>query len=506
MPFSSFQNFQSFLTRSKLVEQQQLQDCVTRIQAIGPSIDALIGELEQRHYLTPYQASKLKKREADGLRLGPYKLLYRNASGSFARVFRGCSVHDGTMVGIKVLRQRWAEDPRSVNLFRREGELGKKLKHKNIVPIYEVSTDEGQHYIAMEFVEGGNFRELLKSRGKFTVSEASRYVLDMAEGLEYALSLGLTHRDLKLTNVLLSAQGLAKLVDFGLAGQDKSLATMEEEVDRAIEYATLERSTNAPDNDPRSDLYFLGAIYYELLTGVAPYPPTKSREDRKQPSRYRNIRPIRQVNPTIPPAVMAIVDQLMHINPHERYQSPTEVIRDLKTIVGARGDDAPSSVREVGMVSDVFEDDIPSSVVSVPIPSANGTSGGKGSGPGTVLCVESRVKQQDSLRQYFGKHGYRVLMLGDSMRAVSRIASQPPDGVVVMADSLGEGAEATKAFEKIAETCRRIKAPIVLVLSKSHREMKGEFTSTSTSRVLSDRQVTLRDIRNALEELRAAAQ
>ncbi len=492
MSFTSLQNFQSFLIGQKLVEPQQMQDCVARMQSRGQSIDALIGELEQRHYLTPYQASKLKKRETDGLRLGPYKLLYRNASGSFARVFRGCTVEDGRMVGIKVLRQRWAEDPRTVNLFRREGELGKRLKHKNIVPIYEVGSDGNQHYLSMEFVEGGNFRELLKSRHKFSVAEASKYVLDMAEGLEYALKLGLTHRDLKLTNVLLSSQGVAKLVDFGLAGQDASLSTMEEEVDRAVEYATLERSTNAPNNDPRSDLYFLGAIFYELLTGVAPYAPSKSREDRKQPSRYRNIRPIRQVDPSVPPAVMAIVEQLMQINPNERYQSPTEVIRDLQTIVGARGEaDAARTESPDAAAQDLDE----------ALPAANGAK----SALPTMLCVENRPKQQDSLREYFSKHGYRVILLRDVLRAIPRIETDPPVGLILMADSLGEGDEASKAYEKVAACCRKAGTPVVLVLSKKHREMKDRFANTSSTRVLTDKHVTLRTIRNSLEELRANA-
>lgn len=498
MPFSSLHNFQSFLTRSKLIEAAQLQECVARIQAGGPSIDALIREIEQRHYLTPYQVSKLKKRETDGLRLGPYKLLYRNASGSFARVFRGVSVEDGQMIGIKVLRQRWAEDPRTVNLFRREGELGKRLQHKNIVPIYEVGSDGGQHYLSMEFIEGGNFRELLKSRHKFSVAEASRYALDIAEGLEYALKLGLTHRDLKLTNVLLSAQGVAKLVDFGLAGQDAGLSTMEEEVDRAVEYAALERSTNAPNNDPRSDLYFLGAIYYELLTGVSPYAPSKSREDRKQPIRYRNIRPIRQVDPAIPPAVMAIVDQLLQINPHERYQTPTEVIRDLQTIVGVRtevsgprgestrGESTPSESASPAPASDV---DLPAALV-------------KGMQP-TVLCVENRTQQQDSLREYFSKHGYRVLLLRDVQRAMTRITSDPPQGLILMAEALGDGDEASHAYEKIAAACRESGTPIVLVLSKKHRGLKERFADTSTTRVLSDKHVTLRTIRQTLETLRS---
>lgn len=489
MSFTSLQNFQDYLIGQKLVDPPQLQDCLARVQSKGRSIEALIDELEQRHYLTPYQVSKLKKRETDGLRLGPYKVLYRNASGSFARVFRGCTVDDGKMVGIKLLRQRWAEDPRTVNLFRREGELGKRLKHKNIVPIYEVGSDGNQHYLSMEFVEGGNFRELLKSRQKFSVAEASKYVLDMAEGLEYALKLGLTHRDLKLTNVLLSSQGVAKLVDFGLAGQDASLSTMEEEIDRAVEYATLERSTNAPDNDPRSDLYFLGAIYYELLTGVAPYEPSKSRGDRKQPSRYSNIRPIRQIDPSIPPAVMAIVEQLMQVNPNERYQSATELIRDLQTIVGARTESTSTRAETSAGAPDSEE----------ALPVANGAK----SAQPTVLCVENRLKQQDSLREYFTKHGYRVLLLRDVQRAISRIETVSPQGLILMADSLGEGDDASRAYERVTSCCRKSGTPVVLVLSKKHREMKDRFVNTSSTRVLTDKHVTLRTIRSSLEELRS---
>lgn len=477
MSFSTLAELQSFLLQWKIVEPLQLQECLAAIQVRAPGIDSLIAELERRHLLTPYQVSKLKKRETDGLRLGPYKLLYRNASGSFARVFRGVSVEDGRMVGIKMLRQRWAEDPRTVSLFRREGELGKKLKHKNIVPIYEVGSDGNQHYITMEFVEGGNFRELLKSRGKFTPEEATRYAMDIAEGLEYALKLGVTHRDLKLTNVLLSSQGVAKLVDFGLAGQDASLSALEEEVDRAVEYATLERSTNAPDNDPRSDLYFLGAIFYELLTGIAPYPPTRDINERKQASRYRHIRSLRQVDPSLPPAIVAIVNRLIDIHPHSRYQTPTDVITDLRAIVGERAalqDSGPMPMQ--------------------PVESSANTP--------TLLCVEDRMKQQDSLREYFNKHGYRVLLLRDIERAIKRLQTDPPQGLVLMADSLGDDEEATSAYAKAVACCRRSGTALVLVLAKKHHNVKEQFVETPLSRVLSSHPVTLRNIRTALEELR----
>jgi len=477
MPLSNLLDFQTYLLKSKLVDPNPLDECLA---ASGhTSVEALVGELERRHLLTPYQAAKLKKGETEGLRLGPYKLLYRNASGSFARVFRGCSVDDGRMVGIKVLRQRWAEDPRTVNLFRREGELGKRLKHKNIVPIYDVGSDGNQHYLTMEFVEGGNLRELMKVRGKFTPEEAARYVLDIAEGLEYALRLGLTHRDLKLTNVLLSAQGVAKLVDFGLAGQDAELAAQEEEIDRAVEYATLERSTNAPENDPRSDLYFLGAIFYELLTGVPPYPPTKSVAERKQSSRYRQIRPIRQIDPTLPAEIVSIVQRLLEIHPQSRYQTPTELANDLRAIVGDRPNAEPA--------------EMPPAAAPAPATPA-------------ILCVENRLKQQDSLREYFTKHGYRVLLLRDIERAIKRLESDPPHGIVVMAESLGESDDAVKAYSRAVASCKRSRTPLVLVLAKKHLEMRSRFEETPLSRVLAAQPVTLRNIRTALEELKAARQ
>ena len=472
MHFSSLQNFQNYLLKSKLVEPMQLQQCMVRLQSRGQSIDGLIKELETAHMLTPYQVTKLTKRDLDGLLLGPYKLLYRNASGSFARVFRGCSVNDGRMIGIKVLRSRWAEDPRKVTLFKREGELGKRLKHKNIVPIYEVGSEGNQHYLTMEFVEGGNFRELMKARGKFSPADATRYALDISEGLEYASGMGVTHRDLKLTNVLLSAQGIAKLVDFGLAGQDANSRKIEEEVDRAVEYATLERGSGAPDNDPRSDLFFLGTIYYELLTGKHPYPPTKSKDDRRQFSRYRDIRPIREVDPTLPVSVIKIVEKLIRINASERYQTPGNVARDLRLALaelnpGARDD----------------------SVVLIPTKQASPT----------VLCVEDRLRQQDSLREYFSKHGYRVLLLRDFDRALTRLRSDPPKGLVLMGDSLGNDPETL--FTKALSICRPSGTAIVLVLSKGQEKLRDKIADNDVSRVLSEQPVTLRSIRKALEDV-----
>lgn len=469
MPFSTLAQLEELLLRMRLVDVAHLQEA-KRILGARANIEGLIRELEALGSLTSYQSGILRKGETDGLRVGAYKLLYRNASGSFARVFRGAAVDGGQMVAIKVLRQRFADDPRAVMLFRREGELGKRLLHKNIVPIYEVGSDGNQHYFTMEFVEGGNFRDFIKIRKKFSPADATKYVLDIAEGLEYALSLGLTHRDLKLSNVLLSAQGVAKLVDFGLAGQDASFASIDEEVDRAIEYATIEKNTGAPNNDPRSDLYFLGAIYYELLSGQPPYPPSKRAEDRKVFGRYRDVRPVRSLDPSLPRAIADIVEKLMAIDPDMRYQSPSEVVNDLRKINGVALD-APANESEPK---------------AAPV----------------VICVETRSKQQDALREYFTKHGYRVLVLTDPIRALNRVDSDQPVGVIFIGEALGD--DVIPVFQAAVKRCRKKGVPVVLALSKKMKSIAADLPESPGGRVLKDA-VTLRDIRHALNEMRDSA-
>jgi eukaryotic-like serine/threonine-protein kinase len=470
----TLEELQKLLVRLRLVEPEQLEGFRSRLPPGDDRADDLLRALESRHLLTPYQVSKLQKGESDALVLGNFKLLYRNASGSFARVFRAASLTDGRMVGLKVLRQRWAINPRIVRLFRREADLGKKLIHEKIVPIYDVASQGESHYFTMEFVEGGNLRDFLNIRKKLSPIEATRCLIDLAEGLDYAARMGVTHRDLKLTNVLMSTKGVGKLVDFGLAGDE----VMDSEaggdsLQRALEYATLERGTNAPPNDPRSDLYFLGGIYYELLTGVPPYPRTHSREERKQFSRYSSIRPIRSVDPNVPKGVVEIVERLMKIHPEQRYQSAGLVRIDALEVLAeleGRGRPAPAAAEE--------------------------PRNGKAALP-TVLCIEHRLKQQDVIRDYLSRRGFRVLLFNDVRRALSRVRTDPPDCVVLIGDSIGE--EIVDVYDQIRElNCERFVN--IAVLAERQAGLRPQLEQTSTSRVMVQ-PITLRELRREIHVL-----
>jgi len=467
MSFQSLDELRRVLLELELVAPDQLAIAVDEVASVWRQPGPLLDLLERQGLLTTYQLSKLHKGETDGLVLGRYKLLYRNNSGSFARVFRACSLDDGKMIGLKVLRQRWASDPNYVKQFHREAEICQRLRHKNIVPIYDVGEDRGEHFLTMEFVEGGNLREFLKIRGQCSLIESAQCLLDMAEGLEYALSKGITHRDFKLTNVLMSTDRVAKLVDFGLASLNSTESGTDEGNLLALEYATLEKGTGAPDDDPRSDLFFLGGAVYELLTGSPPYPATKDRSERKQLSRYTNVRQLRSIAPHVPAALSEIVDNLMRVNPNERFQSATEVVHATR-----------KAFKELG---------------SIPREDNNNNNG-----PKTVLCIETRPRHQDLLRDYLTKIGFRVLMMTDLQRGMTRLRSGPTDAVLLMADSVSD--DFSNGLQELVRWKKSSSTAMVVVLAQSQQGWKNMLEDAGSTRVLVQT-IQLRDVRRELESL-----
>src|SRR5690606_7414793 len=207
------------------------------------------------------------------------------------------------------------------------------LKHPNIVEIHEVYSQGVTHYIVMDFVEGRNLREFYRARRRFDPLEAARIMEGVMAGLNYALQKGITHRDLKMSNVLLSSDGEPKLVDFGLAG----LQGAEEEVieglsRRTVLYAGLERATGVRMDDPRSDIFFAGTIFYQMLSGV---PALAESKDRAQAGKalYRDIKPILDVVPKLPLPFALVVNKALEFDPDRRYQTPGDMLVDLKLAI-----------------------------------------------------------------------------------------------------------------------------------------------------------------------------
>lgn len=444
-----------------LLDERQLHDVWAELGRRNVSADELAQLLVRRELLTNFQLERMLRGERTGFFYGDYKVLYLIAAGSFARVYRAAHKETGKVVAVKVLRRRYSDDPQQREQFAREGNVVKGLLHKNIVPIYEVHSRGANQFLVMEFIEGCNLRELLRMRKKLTPDEATRIVADVADGLKYSIEKGVAHRDLKLTNVLVTGRMQAKLVDFGLGAEENLNEENPEESAnaRAIDYAGLERMTGARKNDPRSDLYFLGCIYYHLLTGKAPLVETKDRIQRLSKSRFQDVTPIHKVESGLPRAVIHVVNKAMALEPDKRYQTPGEMLIDLK-IAQARlhelhdGADAESEQAiEARMEAERQK------LAALLIPEAQKR---------TLMFVESNIQFQNTIRELLKKTGYKVLVTRDPQFALKRLSadSSALDGVVFSTGEIGPAAlEAFNAFGE-AEAGREV--PAVLLLGEGH--------------------------------------
>jgi serine/threonine-protein kinase len=417
-------------------------------------LEAFKQALVRRELLTNYQLDRLVENYRTGFFYGDYKVQYGVGAGTFARVFRATHKKTGESFAIKVLRSRYSRDPEQAELFRREGELGAELKHQNIVAIHEVVSKGAVHYIVMDFVEGRNLRDFYKVRRQFAPLDATRIVTDMMAGLTYAFQKGVTHRDLKMSNVIVASNGESKLLDFGLAGLGGAEGGGDDAVNpRTIDYAGLERATGVRKDDTRSDIFFAGCIYYQLMTGRPALAETRERSQRLSRTRFQSIKPIMELMPNLPMGLARVVSKAIEFEPARRYQTPGEMLADLKVATKrvVEHKDGASSEETANMEGH----------------DENGE-------PRKLMVVESDQKMQDLFRDLFKKQGYRVLVTSDPERLFQRIYDDPKAVDVLLMSTGRLGKEAVEAFNRLGQEGRTKNLPAVLILGENQGAlMKG---------------------------------
>jgi serine/threonine protein kinase len=272
-------------------------------------------------------------REQKTVILGDYRLLKKLGEGAMGIVYKARQLSLDRDVALKVLFKHVARNSRSVERFYREARIMARLEHPNIVRGYAVGEDQGWHYFAMELIHGGSLQRWLKHQGKFGVPDALHVILACARGLQYAHERDLIHRDIKPDNVLLTREGVVKLSDLGMAkmlDEEVSLTQTGFGVGTPA-YMSLEQARNSKEADQRCDIYALGCLLYCLLTGQPPFTGATLVE-LVQAKEAGTFRAARRFNPDVPSRLDLIIHKMVAKLPQHRYQSCTEVIKDLEDL------------------------------------------------------------------------------------------------------------------------------------------------------------------------------
>jgi len=272
--------------------------------------------------------------DLSGRQLSGYRLLRRLGKGAMAEVYLAEQVSLGRQVALKVLRTSLASDATYVERFQQEARAAAQLVHANIVQIYEVGFADGVHFIAQEYVQGMNLAELLVRRGSPELARMVSIVRQVAAALNKAAEHGIVHRDIKPENIMLSSAGEVKVADFGLARlasrEDPTSLTQVGITMGTPLYMSPEQIEGRP-LDTRSDIYSLGIMSYEMLTGEPPFRGETAltiavQHLQNPPQRLENVRA------DLPAALCRIVHTMLAKEPKDRYVTPRQLLSELRVL------------------------------------------------------------------------------------------------------------------------------------------------------------------------------
>ena len=274
-----------------------------------------------------------------------YEIMEQLGGGGMAVVYKGRDTILNRLVTIKVLRPEHTSDEDFVKRFRSEAQAVASLSHPNIVSIYDVGRADDVDYLVMEYVEGDDLKTVIKQHAPLTPVRAAQIAMQIGEALEHAHENNIVHRDIKPQNVLITRGGVAKLTDFGIAmGATAATIVKSEEVMGSVHYVSPEQA-KGEKTGPRSDIYSLGVVLYEMTTNALPFEGDTPvgvalkhvQEDATLPSR---------LNPAIPLRLEKVITMAMAKNPSKRFENARQMVQELAGVTGAGAEPLNADVED----------------------------------------------------------------------------------------------------------------------------------------------------------------
>lgn len=328
MPPASTEPFLKAVRDANLLDPARLAELENWLNQTNADPQTFARELTGRGWLTPFQVREIYKGQGAGLRLGPYILVDLIGEGGMGRVFRAYHTRLGRDVALKVIRSDKVAKPAVVQRFHQEIQAVAQLSHPNVVLALDADEVNGTHFYAMEFVDGTDLTRLVRNHGPLPVQSACDYIRQAAIGLQHAADMGLVHRDVKPSNLMVTPQGLVKVLDLGLAmlketpgGEAANRVTQDGLLIGTPDFLAPEQAQNPTGVDSRADVYSLGATLFYLLTGKVPYEGSNATE--------KLLKHITEPPPNLaehrsdaPPELSGVIAHLMAKQPDDRPPSP----------------------------------------------------------------------------------------------------------------------------------------------------------------------------------------
>jgi len=403
------------LRDGKLLSSPQVKILTEELARDFSSLEALINELQQRDWLTAYQATRLLDGREEGLTIGPYVILEPLGEGGMGQVYKARHPTLERVVALKVIRQEHlADDPEIVRRFQREARAAAVLTHPNVVLVYDSGNARDTYYIAMQYLDGSDLARLVKEHGPLPVAQACDFIRQAAMGLQHLHEHGMVHRDIKPSNLMATSAATSrgaetpdpgttvadrpsrvrktlvlprtkagdgpviKLLDMGLVRLDYAVdrsangsLTQAGSMVGTPDYIAPEQARDARRVDIRGDLYSLGCAFYYLLTGRAPFPEGTAIE-KVLMHQLDEPKPVQEVRPEVGAGVAAILRKLMAKRPMDRYQTPAEVVEALAAHLQPAESASPQPASETTSTPVPSRDETPPSTPRVQVVPATG--------------------------------------------------------------------------------------------------------------------------------------
>lgn len=257
-----------------------------------------------------------------------YEILEVIGAGGMAVVYKAMCHRLNRYVAVKILRDELANDEEFRKRFQTEAQAVAMLSHPNIVSVYDVSHSDGVEYIVMELIEGVTLMQYMKKKGALGWKEALHFAVQISKALEHAHEKGIVHRDIKPQNIMILKDGTIKVADFGIAALESAQEKKSDQTVGSVHYIAPEQA-RGEQPDPRSDIYSLGVVMYEMLTGKMPYDGDTAEQVAMKHITGHPVPP-QELNPEIPEELAAITLKAMNSDINARYQSASELLRDLE--------------------------------------------------------------------------------------------------------------------------------------------------------------------------------